>query len=491
MIDLKVVVPLAAVEAGAVDRGASSDLHHDIDGHAVEEDRRRVFDRADEKLIVAAIAEDVQLRRLAVGDEGVVAITAKHRHLFDGRVVDDLEVCSRGDTRFPHGAGHDHRTAREPNGGGQHQVDLTFAEGSLERHQPLAAAATGGNRDVAIANGRERGERGGNFSRRRIPRDSLSDLAAEGQRECAGGGSRTTRGVDGDALHATAAEIATGLRVARAGGIELPDDQTLAVGAVFRPLVVGGCKRILMNRVELDRVVAGAPLEDERIDPRSTAVLDIEKLLPVDNARHLQDVAVAPLPAIDPATIGPAGDLDSVGRVTTDEDDILEDVAERFCLLAELVLQVRIVDHERRIREDKIGIAGLDERVYVASHIDVAGLARRTSTLVKLINPCSAGEAVGADTTDDDVDKCLEIRTDDSVIVGTAVEHELADQRRGDAEGGDRVVAGERRQADTVAAAACPGPVEAKQVDRDCRRVPDSAMLEAESRLRRAADPRR
>ena len=102
VVDLEVVVVVAAVVAGAVEGGAMGDLLDDGDDLALDEHILGLQHRADVELVVAGLAEDVDLGRRVVGDELVVAGPAEDRDLLDRGVVDDLEVLAGRERRRVH-----------------------------------------------------------------------------------------------------------------------------------------------------------------------------------------------------------------------------------------------------------------------------------------------------------------------------------------------------------------------------------------------------
>ena len=92
VVDLEVVVVRAAVEAGAVEGRALGDLLDDGDDLAFHHDVFGFQHGADVELVVAFIAEYVDLGGGTVGDDLVGAFAAKYADLLDRAVVDDLEV---------------------------------------------------------------------------------------------------------------------------------------------------------------------------------------------------------------------------------------------------------------------------------------------------------------------------------------------------------------------------------------------------------------
>ena len=90
MVDFEIIVSCAAEEVGASDAGACRDPFDEHDLFALNQHSLGLEHRADKKLVIPLVTEDVDGRRHVVGDECVVAAAAEDRDLFDGRVVDHL-----------------------------------------------------------------------------------------------------------------------------------------------------------------------------------------------------------------------------------------------------------------------------------------------------------------------------------------------------------------------------------------------------------------
>ena len=83
----------------------------------------------------------------------------------------------------------------------------------------------------------------------------------------------------------------------------MPDDQSVAVAAVFIPTRFGKLIFVILGgvvyRVELNRVVTGTALIGQRINAACTRIIDIEKLPPDTAGRQLQGIGIPTLVTVE------------------------------------------------------------------------------------------------------------------------------------------------------------------------------------------------
>lgn len=83
-------------------------------------------------------------------------------------------------------------------------------------------------------------------------------------------------------------------------------------------------------------------------------------------------------------------------------------------------VQHRVVDAQRGVRQPEVGVAGFDQRVVVDGDVlvRIAGVIE----LVEEVDAGAAGHAVRPGAADDHVVHRRQVRSDDDIVVGAAVQ---------------------------------------------------------------------